>query len=68
MLRTYFIAMYKDLGVLGMAGPAEREMAQQSSFKRMTISPASATELWSENILGKGENKGFEGDENVEKD
>ena len=53
--------MYKNLGVLGMAGlrpPAEYSMAQQSSFQSLTTLPASAIGLWSEKkVFHGGENK-----------
>ena len=58
MLRTSFIAMYKTLGVLGMAGlrpPVEHSLAQQSSFQSLATPPASVTGLWSEKTSERGE-------------
>ena len=41
-------------------------MAQQSSFQSLTTLPAFATELWSEKISERGENKASKRDESAE--
>ena len=52
MLRSSFIAMYKNLWCFGPGRPVgllhERKTAQQSSFQSLTTFSVSATELWSE--------------------
>ena len=68
MLRTSFIAMYKNLGVWAWPafGRPLSKVAQQSSFQSLATPPASATGLWSKKTSKRGENKTSERGESAE--